>query len=99
MRVKPEAEAFLSDLARRLQFLVMDVENVQHHGLKCICRDESMMSSQQAAFIVTPCLDLIHHHCGMSSWQDYMGVQLTSLLAHQYHAPFEKMLPFDVTIY
>lgn len=47
-----------TDLARRLQLLVVNVEDIQYHGLKSICGYEAMVGSQQATFIVAPSLDL-----------------------------------------
>ena len=39
---------------------MIDVEDVQDHGLKSIGGDQAVRSSKKAAFIVTPCFDL---HC------------------------------------
>ena len=47
-----------TDLARGLQLLVVNVEDVQYHGLKSICGYEAMVGSQQSTFIVAPSLDL-----------------------------------------
>ena len=44
---------------RRVQLRMVQVEDVQHHGLQRIRGDEAMVRPQQPALVVTPCLHLL----------------------------------------